>query len=284
MVLAALALADAARNGLPWAALLGAALLALVHVVAPALRFLHGTPRSVWLSVAGGVSVSYVFMHLLPELAEGQRHLSRALAGGMASELSRRPGVGFAERHVYLIALAGLAIFHGLDKLAEPSRARPEGPSAGGDGSDARRRDPGRDDGVATSPGVFWVHMASFAVYNALIGYLLLHREASGPSNLLLFAVAMSLHFLVTDIGLHEDHQHRYRAIGRWVLVAAVVAGVLVGLTVEVSEAVLAVFIALLAGGVMLNVLKEEVPGERQSRFWAFAGGMAGYAILLLMA
>ena len=39
---------------------------------------------------------------------------------------------------------------------------------------------------------------------------------------------------------------------------------------------------AFLGGGVILNVLKEEVPSERQSRFWAFALGMAGYAALLL--
>lgn len=40
---------------------------------------------------------------------------------------------------------------------------------------------------------------------------------------------------------------------------------------------------AFLGGGVVLNVLKEEVPSERQSRFWAFAAGAAGYAALLLM-
>ena len=32
----------------------------------------------------------------------------------------------------------------------------------------------------------------------------------------------------------------------------------------------------------MLNVLKEEVPSERQSRFGAFVLGAAGYAALLL--
>jgi hypothetical protein len=31
-----------------------------------------------------------------------------------------------------------------------------------------------------------------------------------------------------------------------------------------------------------LNVLKEELPEERQSRFWAFALGAAIYALLLL--
>src|SRR6476661_8885811 len=45
------------------AAALAAILLAVVHVLTPALRFLEGTPRSVWLSIAGGVSVAYVFVH-----------------------------------------------------------------------------------------------------------------------------------------------------------------------------------------------------------------------------
>jgi len=29
-------------------------------------------------------------------------------------------------------------------------------------------------------------------------------------------------------------------------------------------------------------VIKEELPSDRESRFWAFAGGAAGYAALLL--
>jgi hypothetical protein len=50
----------------------------------------------------------------------------------------------------------------------------------------------------------------------------------------------------------------------------------------ELSALAVAVLVAFLAGGVILNVLKEEVPTERRSRFWAFALGMAGYAALLL--
>ena len=50
----------------------------------------------------------------------------------------------------------------------------------------------------------------------------------------------------------------------------------------ELSKPAIAVPTAFLGGGVILNVLKEEVPSERQSRFWAFALGMAGDAVLLL--
>jgi hypothetical protein len=49
-----------------------------------------------------------------------------------------------------------------------------------------------------------------------------------------------------------------------------------------VPQAVLSLVLAFVAGGVILNVLKEELPEERESRFWAFALGAAGYGALLL--
>ncbi|MGV3569905.1 MAG: hypothetical protein ACO1PB_04835 [Ramlibacter sp.] len=44
----------------------------LVHLAARRMHFLSRSARSAWLSVAGGVSVAYVFPHLLPELHQGQ--------------------------------------------------------------------------------------------------------------------------------------------------------------------------------------------------------------------
>ncbi|HEX6014479.1 MAG TPA: hypothetical protein VFY87_22320, partial [Geminicoccaceae bacterium] len=82
------------------------------------------------------------------------------------------------------------------------------------------------------------------------------------------FAVAMALHFVVNDYGLDEDHKGPHRRVGRWVLVGAVLVGYLVGAATEISEVAIAALTAFLAGGVILNVLKEEVPSERQGRFW----------------
>ncbi len=59
-------------------------------------------------------------------------------------------------------------------------------------------------------------------------------------------------------------------------------AGWAFGLATRVHEAAIATLVAFLAGGVILNVLKEEVPKERQSRFGAFAAGLAAYAAVLL--
>ena len=229
--------------------------LVVVHLFAAGLRFLHGIPRSNWLSIAGGISVAYVFVHLLPELAKSQEEFTETSPGVLP----------FVEHHVYLVALLGLALFYGVERAAQNSRRR--------------RRDERPED--STSPSVFGLSMASFAVYNALIGYLILHREESGVSSLALFVVAMAVHFLVTDYGLREHHKRAYGRLGRWILAAALLAGWLVGVGTEISPAAIAILLAFVGGGIILNVLKEELPKERQSRFWAFAAGVAGYALVL---
>lgn len=236
--------------------LIAAVVLAGVHLVVPKLRFLDGTPRSIWLSIAGGVSVAYVFIHLLPELAAGQETVARAVG----------PALGYLDHHVYLIALLGLTVFYGLERLAKESR-RHHREAGEGDETDAK---------------VFWIHIVSFGVYNGLIGYLLLHLEKPGLLPLVLFTVAMALHFVVTDHGLEEDHKATYRHVGRWILAAAVLAGWGLGSLTEIPELGVVVLVAFLAGGVILNVLKEEVPRERQSRFWALAVGIVGYTAVLL--
>jgi hypothetical protein len=245
--------------------LLAVALLSVVHIATPELKFLAGTPRSVWLSLAGGVAVAYVFVHFMPELAASQEHVAQALSG-----------IALADRHVFLIALSGVLAFYGLDRLAKSSRAkRQAAPVTPG-------REPQDANQAATSSQVFVFHMASFAAYNFLVGYLLLHREVMTTAGLIFFAIAMALHFVVTDYGLNDDHQRPFRRVGRWLLVLAVIGGWALGLATEVPKAAVAGLTAFLGGGVVLNVLKEEVPSERQSRFWAFALGAIGYAALLL--
>lgn len=231
--------------------------LACTHILSGKLSFLDTIPRSRWLSSAGGVSVAYVFIHLLPELSERQ-HTFEQLPGI----------VTYLEDHVYIVALAGLSVFYGLERAALRSRRS--------------NRQAGKQD--TTSAGVFWIHIFSFTLYNALIGYLLVHRQDPGFFNALLFAIAMGLHFVVNDHGLRENHKRDYDRIGRWILAIAVVIGFFIGQATEIDELALGVLFAFLAGGVILNVLKEELPEERESRFWAFVLGAVCYTVLLLIA
>lgn len=234
-------------DGLAPASALCALALGAVPVFSPYLAFLDREPRSIWLSLAGGVSVAYVFIHLLPGLAvEGAALEGSALAH---------------EEGLFTVALAGLVAFYGLERLARERAARHEGAGA-----------------------PFWLHLGAFALYNFLIGYLL-HAEADGQGlwALATYTIAMGLHFVVNDRALYAHHGQAYLTRGRWVLAAAAPLGWGLSRVFEVPEFWTALLFALLAGAVVLNVVKEELPQERTSRFWAFLLGAAGYGSALLL-
>ncbi len=242
------------------AALIAALVLAAVHLFAPRLRFIALVPRSRWLSAAGGVSVAYVFVHLLPELAEGQAAIEDGQAAG-------RPMLQFLEHHVYLVSLVGLAVFYGVEQHSLSSRRR--GKQQGEDG---------------TSDDAFWLSIASFAVYNAVIGYLLLRSDLEDLPQLGLYTLALGVHFVINDVALREHHRDAYRRLGRWIIAGAILVGWIAGVVTDISERAIALIIAFIAGGVVLNVLKEELPGERQAQFWPFAAGALAYTVLLQVA
>lgn len=231
-------------------------LLAGVHLFSGHLHVRH-MPRSRWLSAGGGVSVAYVFVHILPNLGEHQEAVEQGVRGW-----------GMLEHHVYLVAMAGLLLFYGLERHVMRSRQA--------------RMEKGMPD--HSDVGAFWVSMVSYGTYNAIIGYLAMDRTEESLAAGTAFAVAMALHFVVNDHGLRHHHRDRYHFPGRWVLAGAIVGGYVLALGVTVPRAALAVPVALLAGGVIMNVLKEELPQERDSHLGSFVLGAVGYAAVLLVA
>ena len=68
------------------------------------------------------------------------------------------------------------------------------------------------------------------------------------------------------DFGLREHHSDLYERIRRWIIAGGVLISWLLGVAVEIQQRVTALVIAFIAGGIILNVLKEELPGERRAR------------------
>lgn len=225
----------------------------LIHYFSKYMRFIKEIPRSRFLSAAGGVAVAYVFIHLLPDLNKHQKVIEEAAKPGFFR---------FLEHHAYIIALLGLAIFYGLEKMVKNSKS-------------------GKND--KTSPGVFWIHISSFFIYNALIGYLLVREEFQTHWGMFFYFLALAVHFITNDHSLRKDHQDIYDKYGRWGLTAAILLGWTVGVLVKLEEVYISLLTALLAGGIVLNVLKEELPEERRSSFIAFFLGVVGYTLLLLI-
>lgn len=238
--------------GQPLPAAVFAVGLAAVHLYGSRLERFVATPERA-LSFAGGASIAYVIVLILPEVNEAVLTVIER-EGATGAFLQR-------EEEVYVVVLIGLLTFYGVHVLV--SRRGQENPG--------------------TSDTVFWFHTLSFAAYNALIGYLLFHQEEPGLSNLFFYAVAMGLHFLVQDTAFRRHHGGVYDRVGRWVLSAAVLLGAVVGATTEVGEIALGLLFAFLAGSIIFNVVKEELPEPEESRFATFLLGAALYTVVLFL-
>jgi len=128
----------------PYQYTLAAALvLASVYVFGHKLRAASHHRR--WVSIAAGVSVSTVFLDLLPQISEGQTKFSNGPYRGAAV---------FPEQAIYLFAMLGFVLFYGLEYMVATS------PS-----------EDGEPNGIFSA-----LRIAAFAAYSGLIAYLLIHN------------------------------------------------------------------------------------------------------------
>lgn len=221
---------------------IAACLLSLTHIFVGRLRFLRAQPHSAWLSFSGGVAVAYVFAYLLPKLALKQEILLNARDGGF---------YGFLEHHAYLVALAGFFIYYGIARVAVFGKAR-----------------------------VLPLQVVAFAGYSVLIGHLVADSPSLVP--LALFTIAMILHFVGRDHNLRHTYGVLYDRAIRWILAVSVFVGWGIAMVTVVADTTVALWFAFLAGGIIINVIEDEVPREHHGRFWPFLAGAATFTTLVL--
>jgi len=208
------------------------------------------------VSAAAGVSVAYVFVDVLPELAAQNAALNASVANARF----------YAEQRIYCLALLSFVFMYGLEHLVLSQRAR----------GDAEAR--------GSADAVYWLHLAGFAAYSALIGYLLVERAERGHAALAVYVAAMAIHFVVVNHSLTEEHGEVYRRQGHWVLAASVLVGWALASAIELSDLAFARLFALLAGGVVITSLRAELPDDRDGRFWPFCIAAVVFAAVLLVA
>lgn len=198
-------------------------------------------------SFLAGVALSYVFMHVLPELAEYQTALLSIL---------RHPLLAWFKDQVYLFALLGILFYYVVRGIA------------------AKKND------TAESSGFRYDIFAS-SLHAILAGYFLAHRTALGWP-LLLITGAFSAHYWSYDLVLLGRYGARYRRSGAKTLAAVTVAGWMAGQLLPLpQEAVTAIF-SFLSGGIIMDSLHEELPQESRGKFAAVCLGAALYTGLIL--
>ncbi|ANU24081.1 hypothetical protein [Planococcus donghaensis] len=227
-----------------------------VHIFTNYIKFLDRKPKDRLMSFVSGGSIAYVFLHLVPELTHYQK----------VAEIAQLPSwIEKLEYSTYLLTLAGIAFFYGINQLNEKSRAKNE-----------------REENISQpSTYVFALEIFGFALYNILIGYLLVDLSGDKIPDYIIYFVVFSFHFVANNRVLHLTHEDLYTNIGRWVLAVSVLIGWLLYHLTDTTDLNIAFFSAFLTGGIILNILNDELPAEKNSSYPSFIAGIVFITVLL---
>ena len=238
--------------------LIAVLLLAGIHAGAGVVRRIPLSIQPTVASAAAGISVAWVFLELLPSLTEHQHTVEG---------FGLLPGL---ERHVYIAALVGLVTAFWVETASRASRR--ESFEAGGE--------------AVTSTSTFWLSLGGFVIFNASIGYALADPIDPAVSPYWIFVIAMGLHFLANDESMVEHHGIRYQRVGRWMLIAGLLAGWIIGRMpkYDLDRAGLALVLSYIAGGMIMNIMRHELPvTSRTVNAAAFAVGAFVFGVLVLL-
>lgn len=241
-----------------WYSLISVIILASAYIFGERLERVSVRHPRKWISAAAGASIAYIFMDLLPDLAERQQIVA-SVSGSFHLPLQ--------DYWVYASALAGFVIFYGLEYMVGLSHR---------DRISVRQKE---DRELL----IYWLHIGGFTAYSGLVSYLIAGGTDRTPLSLMLYTVAMTFHFLVVDRSLRNEHNGAYIQTGRWVLVAGIFTGWIIGVVTVLPELVLDSMLGFVAGGVVINSIKEELPKEGEGRFWAFVIGAIAYSVLIVI-
>jgi len=233
------------------------AVLIAVHLLAGYFDRWRGRWRPLFFSVAGGVTVAYVVMQLLPALSRSDQTI-RPLA---------QQFLPFFERHGYFLAVIGIVVFYANANQIARSRAQ-QVQLAGEDQADRR---------------AFATSMVLMSIFNFTVAYSLADPRDPDVRPIVLFVVALALFYFVADESLHSNYARDYRRVGRWVLASALAIGWLFGSFTELPASVLALLVAFFSGGILVTVLGQQLRPGPSRNVWGFALGALGYGLLLML-
>lgn len=218
--------------------------LTSVHLFASKMQFVDRLLHGKFLSVGGGIAIAYVFVDLLPKLSESDALVRHLLSGVFP----------YVERHVYILALCGFLLFFVVD----------------------------RSKNFVWENTAYWLSLGSYALFNFFIGYAIAYKDDPSIQPLALFTFAMALHYFTNDYTLTKDHAMAYEAYGKWVLITSLILGWAFGNWFIISDAAIALVNAFIAGGVIMNVTRHELPTDNPNSTETFLLGAFFYTCLLL--
>ncbi len=208
------------------------------------------------MSFAAGVGVSYVVVHLLPALGNGQAVINASF--GWNEGILHRFGI-------YLIVWVGFVLSYVSHRVDDIS---------------ARKMKMTRQ---GKEMLYYYSDIGFFSLYNLISGYLLIDRDFTSLRASIIYFSAIGLHFLMIAWGLQHHHGSIFERSGKWILSACLLAGGVLGIFVQFHLSVVYVAEALLTGAMVLNSIRFELPIDHQASLGSFLFGTVLATVLFIL-
>ena len=219
------------------------------HYLSPYLQRIPGLTYRRISSLAGGVAVSYVFLHMLPDLVESRDAIHVLLE----KTTNMSP---FKDLAVFALALLGFEIFYILERLCAQKDTKEKNIT-------------------------YRLDLGKYFIYNLLITYTLLVRIETGVNYAILFSIAMGFHFVLTDNYFSRYYPRLFKRKSHLFLLFGLLLGFLLATIFPVNVLASAFLTAFLAGAILYNAFAEEIALQRPSSMGFFFLGTAMMGVLL---
>lgn len=206
------------------------------------------------LSVSAGVGITYVFLTLLPKLAEVQASLD------VSEEQAPLLPVGL---HAYLGALAGFIVFLLIVRrdFEDSHHVVGERPTLG----------------EVLTLGVF-------GLYYSQIGFLLGEWPSSNWFGYLALVTAFGMHFVGVNYHLWKRYPRRFPKVFRWVFCGCLVLGWVGAALAEELSGVVKLSTMFVAGGIIITAIREEIPPQKEAHLPSFIISVIATTLFILFA
>ena len=213
-----------------------ALLIASVHLYFPSFDRRYSRHQDRWLGFTGGIAIGYVILYMLPKLGALTLNL---LPPGTELDL--------VKLQIYLLMLSAI-VLELVTLHAESISPRHAGVARGFD---------------------YVVH----GLYSFLVGYVLIELSRKNLIADLAIAMTLALHLVGMTHIFRERHRAAYDARIRWIYLALVITGALLGLITQFPKPLISGITAFLAGIILVNVISEELPMRHRHRLpWFLLG------------
>ncbi len=225
-----------------------AVILALTQFFGPNIRVLlrHHTAQA--SSFGGGVAIAYIFLVLFPELDIAHQWLGE---------------------HIHLVTLVSFLSFYIIELVLAADIA----------GTRLAAHLPHRSLTPATR--AFWFHLGILWVFIFMIVFTMPESRADSVVFAVFGTLTIALRLIYKDYVLRMHQDDRYQASGRYLLTIAPITGVIAHWLFEPTEVVLDIFVAILAGGILQSVFRQELPTIDGVKLPWLLAGVATFTILV---